>query len=191
MPLYAPPGFHVVPFLAATAQHDFPMAAMVLDGKSDYQAVLDTDAGRIVIDLYETKTPITVNSFVFLTLHHYFDGIAFHRVIAGFVAQAGDPNTIDQDPSSWGTGGPGYYFGLEIDNSLTYDSAGVVGMARTNDPNSNGSQFFITLAATHNLDGMYTIFGRLTEGLAVLPKIARGMPPANPTRIKQAWIVAK
>ena len=187
----APSGYTLVPFLRDTAEHSFSSADMVLAPGKDYLAVLDTDAGRIVLDLFEDKTPITVNSFVFLTLNHYFDGIAFHRVLDGFVAQAGDPNTLDADRSAWGQGGPGYQYGLEIVADLKYDAAGVVGMARTMDPNSNGSQFFITLAATPNLDGQYTIFAKVLEGMDVLPKIARGMPPANPTRMKAVWIVAK
>lgn len=103
---------------------------MATEPNRDYLAVLDTDAGRIVLDLYETRTPITVNSFVFLARNHYFDGIAFHRVIEGFVAQGGDPNTIDMPRSTWRSGGPGYTFGLEIDPMLHYDRAGVLGMAR-------------------------------------------------------------
>jgi peptidylprolyl isomerase len=193
--LYVPQGFALVPFLSAAADtHDYSDKGgpdPVLEVGKDYQAVLVTDAGRIVIDLLEAKAPNTVDSFVFLALHHYFDGIAFHRVIDGFVAQGGDPNTLDPDTSGWGAGGPGYGYGLEIDQALTYDGAGVVGMARTMDPNSNGSQFFITLAAAHNLDGQYTIFGKLTEGAAVLPKIKRGMPPVSPTRMQRVYIVAK
>lgn len=188
---YLPTGYSLVPFAGAEAKHDFPMADPVLAKGLDYQAVLETDAGRLVLDLLETQTPNTVNSFVFLTLHHYFDGIAFHRVLDKFVAQAGDPNTLETNRANWGQGGPGYGFGLEIVDTLKYSEAGVVGMARTNDPNSNGSQFFITLDATPNLNGQYTIFARVTEGLDVLPKIARGMPPQTPTRITRVYIVAK
>ncbi|HZS40374.1 MAG TPA: peptidylprolyl isomerase [Polyangia bacterium] len=188
---YLPAGFTLTPFLSTDAQHSFTAAGQATQPNKDYQAVLETDAGRIVIDLLETDTPITVNSFVWLALHHFFDGTAFHRVIDGFVAQGGDPNTLDADTSTWGIGGPGYTFGLEIVASLHYDAAGVVGMARTSDPNTNGSQFFITLAAAPNLDGMYTIFAKVSEGLTVLPNIARGMPPATPTRMQRVYIVEK
>lgn len=188
---YQPDGYQLVPFLSDAPERSFDKADMVLQPGKDYRAVVETDAGRMVFQLFAGDTPITVNSFVFLALHHYFDGIAFHRVIAGFVAQGGDPNSLSPDPGTWGTGGPGYGFGLEIVKGLTYDGAGVVGMARTSDPNSNGSQFYITLAAAHNLDGMYTIFAKVSEGLAVLPKIARGEPPANPTRMTRVYIVAK
>ena len=186
-----PAGFTLVPYASDTAQHMFPKADMVLQPNKDYVAVLDTDAGRIVIDLLEAQTPITVNSFVFLALHHYFDGIAFHRVVDQFVAQGGDPNSLDPDSSTWGSGGPGYSFGLEIVGTLKYDRAGVVGMARTMDPNSNGSQFFITLAAASNLNGQYTIFGKVIEGLDVLPSIVRGEPPDSPTRMKRVYIAVK
>jgi peptidylprolyl isomerase len=189
---YDPPaGWTLTPFLSTAREGSFSAAGNALTAGRDYAAVLDTDAGRIVIDLSQTETPTTVNSFVWLALHHYYDGIAFHRVINGFMAQTGDPNTLSDDRNDWGTGGPGYEFGLEIEPSFTYDAAGVVGMARTSDPNSNGSQFFITFAATHSLDGDYTIFGHVIEGLDVLPQIARGEPPATPTRMQKVFIVEK
>jgi cyclophilin family peptidyl-prolyl cis-trans isomerase len=186
-----PAGYSLTPFLSDAPVLSFPSPGPATQAGKDYRAVVETDVGTLVIDLTEADTPITVNSFVWLALHHFFDGIAFHRVISNFVAQGGDPNTLTDDRASWGTGDPGYGFGLEIVPSLTYDGAGVVGMARSSDPNSNGSQFFITLAATHNLDGMYTIFGHVTDGLDVLPKIARGEPPATPTRMQRVYIVEK
>ena len=196
--LYAPAGFTVVPYLTASADtHTYTSADQVLVQGKDYAAVIETDVGRVVIDLEEVKTPITVNSFVFLTLHHYFDGIAFHRVIDNFVAQGGDPNTLDADTSQWGSGGPGYYFGVEVMNGLAYDGPGVVGMARSQSLNSNGSQFFITLAATPSLNDKYTIFGKVIEGMDVLPKFARGTgnmmanPPTTPTRMTRVYIVSK
>lgn len=188
---YIPAGYTLTPFISSDPQHTFTGATMVLEPNTDYAAVIDTDTGLMVLDLHEGDTPITVNSFVWLALHHYFDGIAFHRVIEGFMAQTGDPNTLQPDMSTWGTGGPGYGYGLEIVASLRYDGAGVVGMARTNDPNSNGSQFFITFAAQPSLNDQYTIFARVTEGLTVLPLITRGEPPATPTRMTQVYIVEK
>jgi peptidylprolyl isomerase len=188
---YLPPGTTLTPFLSDVAVHEFAAPGDALEDGKDYLAVLDTDQGVIVLELFEEDTPITVNSFVWLALHHYFDGIAFHRVIEGFVAQGGDPNTIAGDPSTWGTGGPGYGFGVEIVPGLSYDAPGVVGMARTADPNSNGSQFFITLAAQPQLDGDYTIFARVDEGLDVLPRLARGEPPSNPTRMTRGYIVER
>jgi peptidylprolyl isomerase len=184
--LYCPSGYTLTPYLTETAlTHTYSQADQVLDAQKDYVAVLETDQGRIVLHLLSTDAPITCNSFVFLTLHHFFDGIAFHRVLDGFFAQGGDPNTIYGPSSTWGTGGPGYSFGLEVTPTLNYDGPGVVGMARTSDPNSNGSQFFITFSAQHSLDQMYTIFAEVTEGMDVLPNIVRGQPPANPTRMTQ------
>jgi cyclophilin family peptidyl-prolyl cis-trans isomerase len=189
---YDPPaGYTLTPFISTVAEHVFNSAEDALTAGRDYAAVIDTDVGRIVIDLSEAETPITVNSFVWLALHHFYDGIAFHRVINGFMAQTGDPTTLSDDTSDWGTGGPGYYFGVEIVPAFTYDAAGVVGMARSNDRDTNGSQFFITFAAAHSLDGDYTIFGHVIEGLDVLPKIVRGEPPATPTRMQKVFIVEK
>ncbi len=189
--LYLPAGYSLTPFLSADPIRTFTAAGMATVPARDYLAVIETDVGRIVLDLYEDQTPITVNSFIFLARNHFFDGQAFHRVINAFVAQGGDPNTVDGDPRTWGTGGPGYMFGLEIVPTLRYDGAGVLAMARAMSPNSNGSQFFITLAATPMLNDQYTIFGRVTEGMDVLPNIVRGQPPANPTRMLQAYIVER
>jgi cyclophilin family peptidyl-prolyl cis-trans isomerase len=187
----APAGFTVTPPLSQTPVRTFKEAEYVLKDNTDYQAVIETDAGRMVVDLYEDDTPTTVNSFVWLALHKYYDGIAFHRVIDDFVVQGGDPNTLNADSSSWGQGGPGYEFGLEIREKYKYDTKGVLGMARTQDPNSNGSQFYITLGPTPNLDGQYTIFGKVVEGLDVLDSITRGEPPATPTRMTRVSIVEK
>jgi cyclophilin family peptidyl-prolyl cis-trans isomerase len=195
--LYLPAGYSLVPFLTDTATtHKYTKADQVLDPSKDYVAVIDTDVGRIVMHLLSTDAPIAVNSFVFLSLHHYFDGILFHRVIDGFMAQTGDPNTLMANQSSWGTGGPGYFFGLEK-NSFSFDGAGVVGMANTGQPNSNGSQFFITFAPATFLDGMYTIWAKVIEGLDVLPKIVRGeigktpFPPGGPSKMLDVYIGAK
>jgi peptidylprolyl isomerase len=188
---YAPAGYTLTPFLSPDAQHSFGAAGNALQPNTDYLAVIETDVGRIVIDLLEKDTPITVNSFVWLALHHFFDGIAFHRVIDGFMAQTGDPNTLSADMTNWGIGGPGYSFGLEIVATLKYDAPGVVGMARATNPNTNGSQFFITFAPQPTLDGQYTIFAKQTEGADVLPKIVRGEPPAMPTRMQRVYIVQK
>ncbi len=187
----APAGYTVTPFLSKDPVRSFKEATYVLKDKTDYAVVMETDVGRMVLDLYEDDTPTTVNSFVWLALHHYYDGIAFHRVVEGFVVQGGDPNTLKADSSLWGQGGAGYEFGLEIRAKYKYDAKGVLGMARTQDPNSNGSQFYITLAPTANLDGQYTIFGKVTEGLDVLDKVVRGEPPATPTRMTRVFIVEK
>ena len=186
-----PAGYTLTPFLSDAPMYDFPEADQVLVAGRDYAALVETDVGRMVIDLYEQQTPVTVNSFVFLARHHFFDGIAFHRVIEGFVAQGGDPNTLMDDRTMWGTGGPGYHFGLEIVPGLQFDGPGVVGMARASSPDSNGSQFYITLAATPSLNGMYTVFARVTQGMDVLARLARGEPPTTPSRMTRVSIIER
>jgi cyclophilin family peptidyl-prolyl cis-trans isomerase/protein-disulfide isomerase len=137
----------------------------VIDPEKSYQAVIDTSAGEITIDLYPEEAPIAVNSFVFLAENDWYDDVYFHRVIEGFVAQAGDP-------SGFGVIGPGYSFVNETNNDLVYDDVGYLGMANSG-PDTNGSQFFITLAAAPNLNGSYTIFGKVTEdSLSTLDEIA-------------------
>lgn len=188
---YLPTGYTQMAYLADTPTYKFTKAQQVIDGTHDYVAVLDTDAGRIVLHLLSQVAPIACNSFVFLVLNHYYDGIAFHRVIDQFMAQSGDPNTISGAPSTWGTGGPGYSFGLEVTPQYNFDDAGIVGMANTGQPNSNGSQFFITFVAYPSLNQLYTIWADVIEGLDVLPNIVRGQPPTTPTRITDAYIGMK
>lgn len=184
--------YTAVPYRSATSVRMFPGVEEILELGRDYRAVVDTDVGRVVLDLFEEQTPLAVNSFVYLSLHHYYEGVAFHRVLEGFVAQAGDPNTLNDNRALWGTGGPGYGFDTEPVEGLGFDGAGVLGMARSTALNSNGSQFFITLAAQPSLTGNYTVFGRVTEGMDVLPMIARNQtmatPPATPTRITRVTI---
>ena len=157
----------------------------------DGEGIVETDVGRLVLDLYEVETPATVNSFVFLSLHRFYQGVAFHRVIDGFMAQTGDPNTLKNRRNTWGQGGPGYQFGLEVRPELTFDGPGVLGMARADDPGTNGSQFFLTFEAQPSLDQLYTVWGRVLEGLPVLPALVRGEPPQTPTRIVQVGIAIK
>lgn len=188
---YLPKGFKLTPFVSKTPVRSFKEAKYVLKDNTDYRAVVESDAGRMVIDLFEDDTPTTVNSFIWLTLNHYYDGIAFHRVVEGFVVQGGDPNTLKPDSSGWGQGGPGYEYCLEKRKKLNFDTKGVIGMARTQVECSNGSQFYITLAPTTSLNQQYTVFGKITEGLNVLDKVVRGEPPAKPTRMKRVYIVQK
>ena len=137
--------------------------AMEIDTNKQYIATIKTDKGDIVLELFADKAPLTVNSFVFLARRGWYDGVSFHRVIAGFVAQAGDP-------SGTGLGGPGYIFRNEINPSLSFDKPGMVGMANSG-PDTNGSQFFITFGPQPNLDGNYTIFGHVLSGMDVLAQI--------------------
>ncbi|MFU8826579.1 MAG: peptidylprolyl isomerase [Brevefilum sp.] len=137
----------------------------VIDPEGSYLARLDTSAGEIEIKLFADIAPLAVNSFIFLAQNGWYDGVYFHRVIPGFVAQAGDP-------SGEGFIGPGYTFANETDNDLSFDRKGLFAMANAG-ADTNGSQFFITLAPATNLDGGFTIFGQVTdETLAVLDEIA-------------------
>jgi cyclophilin family peptidyl-prolyl cis-trans isomerase/protein-disulfide isomerase len=137
----------------------------VIDPEKSYTAILDTSAGEIQIQLYADVAPLAVNSFVFLAQEGWFDEVYFHRVIEGFVAQAGDP-------TGQGYIGPGYTFINEIDPDLSFDKAGILGMANAG-MDTNGSQFFITLGPTTQLDGGYTIFGEVSsETLSVIDEIA-------------------
>jgi cyclophilin family peptidyl-prolyl cis-trans isomerase len=128
--------------------------------------------GEFVVQLYPDKAPITVNSFVFLACKKFYDGTTFHRVLEGFMAQGGDP-------TGTGMGGPGYEF-VNEDSDLTFDKAGVVAMANAG-PDTNGSQFFITFQETPHLNGGYTIFGQVIEGMDVVYGITRRDPQQNPS----------
>lgn len=136
----------------------FERPEWLIDPAKAYRAILKTSQGDVTVQLYPQAAPKTVNSFVFLALNHFYDGTPFHRVIAGFMAQGGDP-------TGSGQGGPGYSYYIEPVRELRFDKAGVLGMARTQDPASNGSQFFITLAPADYLSGQYTVFGQVVAGM--------------------------
>lgn len=144
---------------------------ITIDSAKQYTATLKTEKGDIVLELYPDVAPMAVNSFIFLARNGWFDGVTFHRVLPGFVAQAGDP-------TGTGFGGPGYAFDNEVSPDLKFDQAGVLGMANAG-PGSNGSQFFITLGPTPHLDGGYTIFGRVIEGLDVVNSLTERNPEQN------------
>ena len=136
------------------------------------EVVLHTSCGPVRIRLDPAAAPETVNSFVFLARQGYFDGVTFHRVLPGFMAQGGDP-------TGTGGGGPGYEF-VNEDSDLTFDKAGVVAMANAG-RNTNGSQFFITFGPQPTLNGNYTIFGQVTSGMDVVNGITLRDPQQNPT----------
>ncbi len=144
---------------------------MVIDPRKKYTATLSTDQGDIVMELFVDKTPRTVNNFVFLARQNFYDGTIFHRVIADFMAQGGDPAGI-------GTGGPGYRFADEFHPSLKHDRPGILSMANAG-PGTNGSQFFITHVPTPWLDGKHSVFGQVIQGMDVLLSI----PPRDPSKI--------
>ena len=163
-----------LPYLTPQPVRTFTRAEQVIDPSKQYRAVLNTSKGLITLDLYPDKAPQAVNNFVFLARHHFYAGTRFHRVIDGFMAQGGDPLTLsDAQKLAWGTGGPGYQFAYEVNNGLNFNEAGVLGMARSSAPDSQGSQFFITLAPASFLNGQYTVFGKVVEGLDVLQAITK------------------
>ena len=145
---------------------------MIIDPTREYFATVKmAQGGEFTIQLFPDKAPKTVNSFVFLAQQGYFDGLTFHRVLEGFMAQGGDP-------TGTGGGGPGYEFENE-DSDLTFDKAGVVAMANAG-RDTNGSQFFITFGPTPHLNGGYTIFGQVIEGMDVVNAITLRNPDASP-----------
>ena len=134
-------------------------------------AVIKTTEGEMVVEFWPDVAPKTVENFKTLAKKGFYDGTAFHRVIKGFMIQGGDPLTKDASKESqWGTGGPGYQIKAEFNNRS--HKRGVLSMARSNDPDSAGSQFFICHGDPNFLDGKYTAFGKLIKGDDVLEKIA-------------------
>lgn len=134
---------------------------------SDIRIILKTDKGDIKATMFATKAPITVASFLNLSKRDYYDGLTFHRVVEDFVIQGGDPDGN-------GKGGPGYFLPNEIAPGLKHDKVGVFSMARKSKPDTAGSQFFITLGVAEHLDGGYSIFGEVTEGLEAVELIEKG-----------------
>lgn len=168
---------------------------MVIDPNKKYTATIQMEkGGEIVIELFAREAPVTVNNFVFLAREGFYNGVTFHRVIPGFVAQAGDP-------TGTGAGGPGYFFDNEFHPSLRHDGPGVLSMANAgirNGHGTNGSQFFITYVATPHLDGLnpdgspkdcaapgvscHSVFGKVVRGMDVLTNITPREPQTATTR---------
>jgi peptidylprolyl isomerase len=161
--------------------------AMALAGGANSQDLenmlyMDLEAGRVVIELRPDLAPKHVARIKELTREGFYDGIIFHRVIPGFMAQSGDPT---------GTGrGGSDKPDLPAEFSSEPFVRGTLGMARTSDPNSANSQFFINFAATPHLNGQYTVWGQVVEGMEFVDQIAQGEPPANPDRIVQMRVAA-
>lgn len=129
------------------------------------KAKFETNQGSFTITLFGDKAPKTVSNFIFLAKDGFYNGLIFHRVIKDFMIQGGDPDGT-------GTGGPGYKFEDEFDDSLTFSKKGILAMANSG-PATNGSQFFITVTPTPNLNGLHTIFGEVTQGYDVVEKISK------------------
>jgi peptidylprolyl isomerase len=138
---------------------------LTLDASRKYVAQVQTNRGEFTMELMPDIAPEHVNSFVFLSRDKFYDGTQFHRVVPGFVAQGGDP-------TGTGSGGPGYNVPLEA--SKEPFKRGVVGMARSSEPDSAGSQWFVTLDDAPHLNGQYTVFGKVTQGMDVVDAIQVG-----------------
>ena len=144
---------------------------MNIDSSKQYVATLLTEKGDIVIALSAEKAPITVNNFVSLAIRGFYNDTTFHRVLPDFMAQGGDP-------TGSGSGGPGYTITDEF-TDLTHER-GVISMANTGQPNTGGSQFFITYIPTPWLDGKHTVFGMVIEGMDVVDSLTPRDPGQNP-----------
>ncbi len=143
-------------------------------------AVIRTKFGDITLKFFPEQAPNHVNGFINLTNDGFYDGTTFHRVVPGFVIQGGDPNTKGDDRSKHGLGGPGY--SLEAEFSDLPHQRGTLSMARSSDPDSAGSQFFICVADAPFLDGEYTVFGEVVDGMDVVDQIVSQQrdPSDNP-----------
>ena len=160
---------------------------MTIDAEKTYSATIDTTEGAITLDLFPKDAPQHVNSFIFLANEGYYNGVIFHRVIPGFMIQGGDH-------TGTGTGGPGYLLKAEFNNRK--HERGVLSMARSNDPNSAGSQFFICHGDAGFLDRQYTAFGKVTDGMDVVDKIVAAPKgandrPHNPAKITKITVTEK
>jgi cyclophilin family peptidyl-prolyl cis-trans isomerase len=143
---------------------------LVIDTSKDYTATIETEKGNLVLQLFASDVPITVNNFVFLAREGFYDGSTFHRVIPGFMAQGGDP-------TGTGRGNPGYTFADEFTGHTHV--AGALSMANSG-ANTNGCQFFITYTPQPGLDGKHTVFGQLVAGMDVLESLTPRDPSQNP-----------
>jgi len=148
---------------------------LTIDVKRTYQAQIETDKGMIKVELYDQYAPQTVNNFMLLAREGYYDGVAFHRVIANFVIQGGDP-------TGTGCGGLGYKFADETRGNPLKHETGSLSMANAG-PNTNGSQFFITHSPQPHLDGKHTVFGKVVAGQEVVDAIRPGD--------KMIWVVVE
>ena len=171
--------------LSDLTKASYTQAQQVMEANIDYKAVLKTSVGDITIDLLEKETPLTVNSFLFLTGKNFYEDMIFHRVIQNFVIQTGDP-------TGTGSGGPGYYVKNEITDRKY--APYVVGMANSG-ADTNGSQFFITsgnIPAENSayMDGKYTIFGIVTKGFAVVDSIEKVQTDANDKPVNDVKLIS-
>ena len=139
---------------------------MQIDAEKNYSVSIETSKGNIEVDLFAADAPMTVNNFVFLAREGFYDGVAFHRVIENFMIQGGDP-------TGSGSGGPGYRFADEFDGNPNKHAAGSLSMANAG-PGTNGSQFFVCHGPQPHLDGLHTVFGKVSGGQDIVDAIAQG-----------------
>jgi peptidylprolyl isomerase len=158
------------PDLAPTPKAYSERPEVTISADKKYSAAVETTKGKFTIELRPDIAVETVNSFIFLAREGYYDGVTFHRVLPGFVAQGGDP-------TGTGSGSPGYTLPAEF-SDVPFER-GTVGLARADDPNSGGSQFFIAYDALPNLNGLYTVFGKVVEGMEVVDSLT----PRNPQNV--------
>ena len=149
--------------------------------------IISTSLGNIQFELLPDIAPETVRNFIKLAKSGFYDGTLFHRVIPKFMIQGGDPNTKESDKSTWGTGGPGYNIKAEF-NSRSH-LRGIVSMARSSDPDSAGSQFFIVTSDSTFLDRQYTVFGQVSDGMDVVDKIVDLPRDSNDCPLQDAKIL--
>ena len=148
---------------------------------------IETNHGTISFKLLPDLAPETVRNFETLAKSGFYDGTLFHRVIPGFMIQGGDPNTKTENKGSWGMGGPGYTIKAEF-NSRSH-LRGIVSMARAQDPDSAGSQFFIVTTDSAFLDRQYTVFGEVTEGMDIADKIVKLQRDGNDCPLEKAQMI--
>ena len=148
------------------------------------KAIVNTNLGNIQFELLSDIAPETVRNFIKLAKSGFYDGTLFHRVIPKFMIQGGDPNTKESDKSTWGTGGPGYNIKAEF-NSRSH-LRGIISMARSSDPDSAGSQFFIVTSDSTFLDREYTVFGQVADGMEVADKIVNLPRDGNDCPLQEA-----
>ncbi len=151
------------------------------------KAIIETNHGKIVLNLLPDNAPETVRSFIKLAESKFYDGTLFHRVIPGFMIQGGDPNSKQPDKSKWGTGGPGFNLKAEF-NSRSH-LRGIVSMARSTDPDSAGSQFFIVTTDSTFLDNQYTVFAEVIEGMEIADTIVNLQRNENDCPLKEAKMI--
>ena len=151
------------------------------------KVIVYTNLGNIQFELLSDIAPETVRNFIKLTKSGFYDGTLFHRVIPKFMIQGGDPNTKESDKSTWGTGGPGYNMKAEF-NSRSH-LRGIVSMARSSDPDSAGSQFFIVTSDSTFLDREYTVFGQVVDGMEVADKIVNLPRDDNDCPLQEAKMI--